>query len=307
MNLSNKTKGVLAALFALFILITGTLLYENGIIDKETYHEILAVAGVAEEETPSLEVHFIDVDQAECILIKAPEKTVLIDSGDVGYGKPIENYLRTCGVETIDLFIATHPHADHIGSASSIIKAFPIAKIIMPEVPEEYLPTTTLFENFIKSISASDAKFAYAKAGMVFELGDGATLEILAPISYNGDNLNNYSVVSKLTFGETSFLFTGDAEKDVEGEIINSGADLSCTVFNAGHHGSRTSNSAAFLKAANAKYGAISCGKDNDYGHPHSATLTSFKEFNIEYFRTDYDGSIVFITDGEKLTVSTEK
>lgn len=306
-NFNRKSKGLIFSLFAVTIIFIGAVLYEQGIITEDFYTVLLSYAQGENGISSDLEVHFIDVGQAECILIKAPEKTVLIDAGDVGYKKTIENYLRTERVYSIDLFIMTHPHADHIGSASDILKLFPTENVLMPEIPEEFLPTTTLFENLLITLSEEHCSVSYANIGDVYDLGGGAVLEILGPVDYIGSNLNNYSIISKLTYGETSFLFSGDAEKEAELSLINSGADISCDVLNAGHHGSSTSNSSLFLKLASPKYAAISCGYNNDYGHPHRETISSFMDFKIEYYRTDYDGSIVFASDGKNITVSTEK
>lgn len=308
MKAFNKNpSGLLAALFAVIIVFLGATLYEQGIISDEFYLKLLSAVQGNVTETSELEVHFIDVDQAECILIKTPEKTVLIDAGDIGYERKIENYLRTKGVFAIDLFIATHPHADHIGSASGLLKKFPVSEVIIPEIPEEFLPTTSLFEEFLLTLSFKNCKVSYAEIGKTFDLGKGISLEILGPAGYSGDNLNNYSVISKLTFGETSFLFTGDAEEEAELLLIDSGADISCTVLNAGHHGSSTSNCELFLKAASPEYAAISCGYNNDYGHPHKEVLSAFKDFGIDYYRTDFDGSIVFYSDGKNIKVSAKK
>lgn len=310
MTAFNKSPGGLfAALFAVILVFIGATLYEYGVINDDIYLKILSAAKneVSSEEENPLEVHFIDVDQAECILIKTAGKTVLIDAGDIGYEKTIENYLRTNGVLSIDLFIATHPHSDHIGSASEILQRFPVAEVIMPEIPEEYLPTTGLFEKMLRTLMAKNCSVSYAKPGMTFDLGNDIVLEILGPVGYNGDNLNNYSVISKLTFGETSFLFTGDAEEEAEILLLDSGANVSCTVLNAGHHGSSTSSCALFLKAASPEYAAISCGYNNDYGHPHREVISAFKDFGIEYYRTDYNGSIVFYSDGKNISVSTKK
>ena len=300
----NGPGGFVASLLAIVIVFACAVLYEHGIINDDIYLDILsAVKGEISSSSSELEVHFIDVGQAECILIKAPEKNILIDAGDIGCEKKIKNYLRTEGVFSIDLFIITHPHSDHIGSASDILKNFPAAEVILPEIPAEYLPTTSIFENLLKTISEKGCSAVYAEPGKIYELGKGAVLEILGPEGYSGDNLNNYSVISKLTYGETSFLFTGDAEEEAELLLISSGADLSCSVLSAGHHGSSTSGCAAFLKAASPEYAAISCGYNNDYGHPHHETLSSFKEFGIKYYRTDYDGDIVFGSDGKSITV----
>ena len=303
---NSKPKSLVAVIAAAAVVLISSVLYGQGIISEELYLKLISATGSSFSETYPAEVHFIDVDQADCILIKTEEKNILIDAGDIGGENGIINYLNTNGVFSIDLFITTHPHADHIGSASEIINAFPVTTVVMPEIPEKHLPTTRLFEELLITLSKSDCEVLYSEKDMVFDLGS-ATLEILGPAEYSGDNLNNYSIISKLTCGEVSFLFTGDAEEEIELELIESGEDLSCTVFNAGHHGSSTSNSVAFIKAASPKYSVISCGKDNDYGHPHRETISTFKEFSIEYYRTDYSGDVVFATDGANVYIKTER
>ena len=311
MKNSKKSKSLLASILALLVIFISAVLYEGGFITEELYLELINAAGSqstsAAPVSGKIEVHFIDVGQAECILIQTSEKNVLIDAADVGYEDKITGYLRTEGVSSIDLFITTHPHADHIGSAVGVLEAFSVAEVIMPEIPEENLPTTSLYEKFLIALGEEGCSVSYAEIGEVYDLGDGAALEIFGPAGTFGDNLNNYSIISKLTFGETSFLFTGDAEKKAEKAVLSTSADLSCTVFSAGHHGSSTSNSDALLEAASPKYAVISCGYDNDYGHPHSETLEAFKEYGIEYYRTDYDGDVVFSSDGKTVTVTTSK
>jgi competence protein ComEC len=304
---NQSPSGFFAAFFAVIIVFISANLYEHGIISEDFYLKVLSATQSGITESSETEVHFIDVGQAECILIKTPGKSVLIDAGNLGCEKKIENYLRTNGVYVIDLFIATHPHADHIGSASGIVERFPIGEVIIPKIPDEFLPTTSLYEDFLRTLSKKNCSVSYSETGKIFGLGGGAILEILGPEGYSGDNLNNYSVISKLTFGETSFLFTGDAEEEIELSLVSSGADISCTVLNSGHHGSSTSSSALFLKTANPVFAAISCGYNNDYGHPHRETISSFNDMKIKYFRTDYDGDIVFRTDGKTVTVSTRR
>lgn len=304
MKACSSPGGLFAALLALIVVFISAVLYESGIITDETYLKLISAVNGEITETSDYSVHFIDVGQAECILIETPDKTVLIDAGDVGCEKRIENYLRTNGIFKIDYFIATHPHADHIGSASKVLSKFPVGEVIMPEIPAEFLPTTSLFEDFLKTLSRKKCPVSYAKAGTVIELGEGK-LEIIAPLGYMGENLNNYSVVSKFTYGETSFLFTGDIEADAESAVLSSGADISCTVYNAAHHGSSTSNTEAFLSAASPKYAAISCGYNNDYGHPHDEVIFALRKRDIKFYRTDYDGTIIFSTDGK--TVSAQK
>ena len=300
--------GLFAALMAIIIIFISASLYEAGLISDDLY---LRLISVIEKETVTehydLEVHFIDVGQSESILIKAPDKNILIDAGEIGYGNNITNYLRSKGVFAIDIFIATHPHSDHIGSASHILKKFPVAEVILPEIPVEYLPTTDLYRDLLLSLKKENCLVSYAEVGKTYDLGSGAVLEILSPSGDFGENLNNYSIASKLSFGEVSFLFTGDIEAEAEEAILSSGADISCTVYNAGHHGSSTSNTSAFLDAASPEYAAVSCGKNNDYGHPHREIVSEFKERNITCFRTDYDGSIVFGSDGKDIFIKTTK
>ena len=300
--------GLFAALMAIIIIFISASLYEAGLISDDLY---LRLISVIEKETVTehydLEVHFIDVGQSESILIKAPDKNILIDAGEIGCGNDITNYLRSNGVFAIDIFIATHPHSDHIGSASHILKKFPVAEVIMPKIPGEYLPTTDLYRDLLLSLKRENCLVSYAEVGKTYDLGSGAELEILSPSGNFGDNLNNYSIASKLSFGEVSFLFTGDIEAEAEEAILSSGADISCTVYNAGHHGSSTSNTPAFLDAASPEYAAVSCGKNNDYGHPHREIVAEFKERNITCFRTDYDGNIVFGSDGKDIFIKISK
>ena len=213
----NSPGGLFSSVFAILVIFACAVLYEHGIINDDIYLDILSsINGNSHSVSAELEVHFLDVGQAECILIKAPEKNVLIDAGDIGCEKKIENYLRTQGIFSIDLFIISHPHADHMGSSSDILRKFPVSELIIPEIPSEYLPTTSLFNDFLSAANKKNCRLSYAKQGQTYDLGGGAYLEILSPVGYSGDNLNNYSVISKLTYGENSFLFTGDLEKEAE-------------------------------------------------------------------------------------------
>ncbi len=289
---------------ALLIVFISAVLYESGFINDEFYLKLISAANT-EVSSSEVEVHFIDVGQAECILIKTPEKNILIDAGDIGCGKTIANHLHTNGVYSLDLLIITHPHADHYGSAEDILSRFPVKAVLMPEVPKEFLPTTNLYGDFLRTLSRKNCEVGYAKP-KVIDLGAGAKLEIFEN-NYSGDNLNNYSVISKLSYGKTSFLFTGDAEEEVEAALLESGADISASVYSAAHHGSSTSNSAVFLRAVGAKYCAISCGKNNDYGHPHKEIIERLNDYNIKYYRTDHNGDIIFGSCGEAVTVKTER
>ena len=255
------------------------------------------------EDTVS--VHFIDVGQGESILILAPEKTVLIDGGDNGWGDTVLRYLRGQGVSAIDILIATHPHADHIGGLIDVVAQLEIGQVILPELPDELIPTTRTYTNFLLTLLERGLGITPAQAGDAFDLGGGAVLTILAPIR-EYTSVNDMSVVSRLEFGYTSFLFTGDIEIAAEHDLATAGG-IQSTVLNIAHHGSRTSTTQVFLDAVSPDIAVISCALDNQYGHPHRQTIERLQAIDALILRTDLDGSIVLTTNGKSIGVRTER
>lgn len=249
-----------------------------------------------------LSVHFIDVGQADCILIQTPEKqNILIDAGNRDDSSVIRNYLKQQQVETLDLMVLTHPHEDHIGSAASIIKSYSPAKVCMPDA----VSTTQVFENTLNAIVESKCELISAKPGTVLLESGNVRLEVLAPNKDGYDSLNDYSVVTRLTYGSRSFLMTGDAQELSEKEMLAAGAVLKSDVLKVGHHGSTTSSSEAFLKAVSPEFAVISCGVDNEYGHPHKEILERLESAGVTVLRTDTQGTIVMRTDGKQLGYET--
>ena len=248
-----------------------------------------------------VEVHFIDVGQGDSILIEAEDSSMLIDAGENNYGLHVVDYLKSQDISNLDYVIGTHPHSDHIGGLDTVLKTCSVDKIIMPDV----VHTTKTFDNVLTTIEENNLKLTRAVAGDVYRLGP-ASFTILAPVASSYQDINNYSIVIRLTYEDTSFLFTGDAEALSEKEILASGLDLSADVLKLGHHGSAYSSSDAFLDAVDPSYAVISVGKDNDYGHPHSQTLQAVKDGNIKLYRTDVQGTIVFTTDGKNISVNTQ-
>jgi len=245
----------------------------------------------------NLIVHYIDVGQADSILVQINNKNLLIDGGNRDDGDKIIKYLKKQGVSKLDYVIATHPHEDHIGGMASIVKKFDIGKFYAPKK----LSNTATFENMVLALREKKLKINEAKAGDTLNLGKNVDCKILAPNSAEYDNLNNYSAVVKLTYGNTKFLFTGDAHKQSEREMISKGYDLSSDVLKVGHHGSSSSSSKEFLDKVKPKIAIISCGKNNDYGHPHKETLEELNKRKIKIYRTDKDGTIVFESDGKNI------
>ena len=246
-------------------------------------------------------VHYIDAGQADAALILGENFSMLIDAGDYSNNTVVE-YLRGNGIKELDYVVATHPHSDHIGGMADVINEFEIENFIMPNA----VHTSPSFEYMIEALDNSDINVLQAKAGMEIESGE-LKFELLGPISESYENLNNYSVVIKLTAGNTSFLFAGDAEKEVEAELLKSGCDLSADIYKVSHHGSSTSSTPAFVEAVNPLMAIISCGKDNSYGHPHRETLETLENYEIKVLRTDKNGTIIVYSDGEEISYGTER
>lgn len=245
-------------------------------------------------QSNNIKIHYIDVGQGDCELIQIEDKNILIDSGTSD--KKALDYLKSIGIKKIDYVIATHPHEDHIGSMDDVIKAFDIGTFYTPKATT----TTKTFENMVKALKAKDLKMTVPKVGEKITIGN-ATLTFLAPNNDKYEDLNNYSIVVKLKYGNNSFIFMGDAEDISEGEILKKQLDIKADVIKVGHHGSHSSTTKEFLDKINPKYAVISCEKGNDYGHPHKETLTKLNGKNINVFRTDLNGTIIAESDGKEI------
>ena len=282
---------------------------KRGILSIILLLTLLLLAGCGQEpalksQVPAdgqLEVHVIDVGQADAILVKTPDAgNLLIDGGTGAAEADLIRYLEKQGVSRLDYVIATHPHEDHIGGLDAVIKKFDVGTVYMPKVSH----TTKSFENMLLAIQDKNIPVVEAKADVTLPLGSGTQAMFLAPCGSDYESLNDYSAVLKLVYGDTSFLLMGDAEKTSEEEMLAhySAKTLSSTVLKVGHHGSKTSSSAAFLQAVDPQWAAISVGKGNDYGLPSDKTLKALQQQGITYWRTDEVGSIVFYSDGQSVT-----
>lgn len=251
-------------------------------------------------------VHFIDVGQGDCELIVDGGKVVLIDCGEVDYGSKVVKYLKKLNIKKIDYFIGTHPHTDHIGGFLEVVKRFKIENVIMPEIPSNLIPTNPIYKKFLNFLrdNSKHIKIIKAVKGQKFNLNKG-NIQILGPVKSDYDNLNDFSVVCKFVCDKCAFLFGGDAQKAAENDLIASKQNLKADVLKLNHHGSKTSNTSKFLKAVGAKICVIEVGKNNSYRHPHKNVLKSLK--GVKLFRTDYDGTIVFLTDGKLIYFEKEK
>ena len=248
-----------------------------------------------------LKVHYLDVGQGDSIFIELPNnETMLIDAAESYQSVNIINYLKNLNYQNIAYVIGTHPHTDHIGGLKDIINTFEIGKIYMPKV----VSTTKTYESLLMAIKDKNLKINTAKAGTTIIDTDALKINILAPNNSTYTELNNYSVVTKITYGTTKFLFMGDAEKLSENEIKE---NVSADVIKIGHHGSNTSSSIDFIKKVNAKYGIISVGLNNKYNLPKEETITNWENSGTKIYLTSTNGTITAISDGTNIKIESEK
>ncbi len=251
----------------------------------------------------TMKVHFIDVGQGDATYIKMPNgENVLIDGGRQGQGDKIIAYLKKEKVSQIDVMIATHPDADHMGGLDEVLKAFKVKAVYAPKVEH----TTNAYKDFLKAVKAKNLKIKTAKSGVNLGL-KGVTAKFVGPTKdYAKSDLNNWSAVLHVTYNKNKFLFAGDAEKAAETDMVKSKQTLQADVLKVGHHGSKTSSNTDFLKVVKPKYAVISVGK-NSYGHPTKEVLDRFKAAKSTVYRTDQKGTIFFTSTGTKITIATAK
>lgn len=229
-------------------------------------------AGKISQNGSGMEVHFIDVGQGDSTLIKVGGHAMLIDAGDNSEGTAVQSYLDSQNVEKIDYAIGTHPDADHIGGLDVVVYKFDCKKVFMPDVTSD----TKTYDDVVQALKSKNQKAQAPKLGKTYSLGD-ATFTIIAPVKDYGDDTNDWSIGILLQYGKNRFLFTGDAAKQAEDDMIDTGEDLSADVYKASHHGSKTGSSDDFLDKVSPAYAVISCGEGNKYGHPSAQTLNNFR------------------------------
>ena len=268
---------------------------------------LLVLTGCAmETQAPSepmegLTVHFLDVGQADCMLLQCGDENMLIDGGNVDDSDLVVSYLLEQGVEKLDLVVNTHAHEDHVGGLPAVLAVFETSELWCPVT--EY--DSACFEDFCYYADQQNLTLECPYPGDTYMLGD-AEITVLGPIRDDYDT-NDTSIVLRVEYGDTAFLFSGDAETQAEHDILDAGFDLSSTVIKAGHHGSSTSNSYRWLRATGAEYVVIPVGADNSYGHPHEEILSRFRDAGMTVYRTDLQGHIVCWSDGTGVTFTTKK
>lgn len=244
-------------------------------------------------------VSFIDVGQADSVLIRNGNYNMLIDAGNNEDGEKLVNYFKSLGIEEFTYVFATHPHEDHIGGMDDIINNFKIDNYYM----SNKLSTTKTFMDVLDALDRRNLKYTVPNKGDTLKLGD-ANIKVIYP-GDDKSNINDSSIVLKITYGKNSFLLTGDATSNVERKIYNE--DIKSDVLKVAHHGSSYSSTDVFLDRVKPYYAVISVGKNNIYNHPSNKTLEKLNKRNIKVYRTDLDGTIIFISDGDNLSVKALK
>ncbi len=256
----------------------------------------------------ALTIRMLDIGQGDSFLLEKDGKFVLIDAGDIEHREAIVQLLQKYKVKTLSKVVITHPHADHLGGMNAIFKNFKIESIYDDGV----VSGTASYKNYLKQIQANKIAYKTLKAGDSVNFFDGVTYKVVGPVkdlkdSKGKEDLNNNSIVGRLSYGDFSMMFTGDAEKEEEASILSQKATLKSNVLKVGHHGSRTSTSPDFLKAVAPKDAFISCGQGNDYGHPHKVTVDKLEKAKVNMYRTDRDGTVTLTTDGSSYKISKER
>lgn len=298
-----KVKKKVEKILTIIIILVIGLIYNEFFVEKNNNNNLNVNPTIKEDIKlkidGNLNIYYLDVGQADSILIESADKYMLIDAGNTVDGNKLVAYFKELGITEFQYVIATHAHEDHIGGMDDIINNFKIHNFYMPDV----ISTSKTFEDMLIAMEENSLAYESPKIGSKFMLGS-MDFEVLH-VGVEGDELNDTSIVVKGNYGETNFLFMGDATENVEKKLLNK--NLKSDVIKVGHHGSRYSSTLSFLNKVQPKYAIISVGIGNSYNHPHKQSLNRFEKLGIKVYRTDKDGTIVVSSDGKNISINTVK
>lgn len=282
-----------------------SLLSIVGVTSWSKLFSSLGIINTVHEQDSDFSIYCLDVGQSDCTIIKCNDEVMIIDTGTVNQSYKIRTALFALGINKIDYMVITHQHDDHMSGATELIEHYNVSNIMMPKLSDINNVDSLTYSNLIKSVADKNINPIAVSAGDTFQLGS-SVVKVLSPIVQD-DELNNMSVVLKITYGDTKFLFQGDSETSVEKQILNSDFNISADLIKLGHHGSKTSSFAPYLDAVNPQYAIISCNSDNNYGHPNLQVMETLAEKNITPYITSLNGNIIITSDGKEIVVSTSK
>lgn len=278
----------LAALLLLLLMLSGCALPQE--------QPSIPTASLEEDY---LVVHFIDVGQADCALLVCGDDTMLIDGGNAADGMDVVRYLQLLGIDQLDLVVGTHSHEDHIGGLATVLRQIDAETIWTSEITY----TNATVNNFLNAAAGQKTPITQPELGDTYTLGD-ATVTVLGPVQVGYEDVNDLSLVLMVEYFDTRFLFTGDMEQLAEGEMLDywgEDFDWNADVLKVGHHGSYSSTGYRLLREVAPTWGVISCGYQNEYGHPHDAPLSRLRDAEVTIFRTDLMGTVIAASDGESI------
>ena len=304
-----KTRNIKYLLLIVAVLFAALISFSESINTSfiPTWQDIYQAFGLSPktETRENLTVHYLDVGQSDSIFIMNGDHNILIDSGDNQSYKFVISYLNRYGVKKIDMLVATHLHADHIGGMDQVIKNYEIGTILMSELPDSLVPATKTYTDMLKEVEAKNYKLTKAKTGDIFRFGE-AIFRVNNPDKQYSD-INDFSVVLRLDYGKTSFLFSGDASAPAEEEMAKYPQFTNVDVLGVSHHGSNSASTANYLRLVSPLYAIISVGEGNSYGFPKKEVMTRLSQTGAKIYRTDQNGTILVKSDGINISVTTEK
>ncbi len=254
----------------------------------------------------TLTVRFLDVGQGDCALLTVNDTAVLVDAGTVERPNLVAELVTSYGITELDAVIVSHPHADHLGGLPAILKKLAVKTVYMQTPPEGLAVEGQYYEKTLALLSEKNVKTVEPTAGDTFSVGE-IGFSVLGPLAETAEDLNDLSLCVRADYGARKFLFCGDMTAEEEKTLLQVDDGLSADVLKAAHHGSGGSSSREFLEAVRPAIAVVSCGRYNDYGHPHASALMRLTAVGATVYRTDKQGTVTVVTDGKTLTVSTEK
>lgn len=297
------------AKFVFYILISFSCIFSLldlfGFTSWNKLFSSLRVINTVQEQDSDFAIYCLDVGQSDCTIIKCDDKVMMIDTGTINQLYHIRTALFALDIEQIDYMVITHQHDDHMSGATELIKHYNVSNILMPKLSDINAVDSPTYSNLIKSVADKQVNPISVSAGDTFNIGS-SVVEILSPMIQDKE-LNNMSIVLKITYGDTTFLFQGDSEQSIEKQLLKSDFDISADLIKLGHHGSKTSSFAPYLDAVNPKYAIISCNSDNNYGHPNLQVMETLAEKHITPYITSLNGNIIITSDGKEIVISTSK